>query len=147
MALVVVPRREPLAPSAVLGVGAAARALLRRLSELSEERLLRLRAARSDDALVVCGDAAELPWADGVVYLGRDAEAPSLLVPTALNVEQPLSLLERALVKRLKGESAAGPAPWAVCFSPWLVVSAGSARPVVRARLPASFELTSKGDS
>ncbi len=34
MELVVVPRREPLAPSAVLGVGEAARSLFRRLREL-----------------------------------------------------------------------------------------------------------------
>jgi hypothetical protein len=140
MALVVVPRREPLAPSAVLGVGEAARALFRRLRELPDERLLRLRAARSEVALVVCGDAGELPWADGVVYLARDPDAPSLLLPTTLTVEQPVSLLERALVKRLKSETQAGPPPWAVCFSPWLVLSAGSARPVVRAKLGDSFE-------
>jgi hypothetical protein len=140
MELVVVPRREPLAPSAVLGVGEAARSLFRRLRELPDERLLRLRAARSEVALLVCGDASELPWADGVVYLARDADAPSLLLPTTLTVEQPVALLERALEKRLKSEPQAGPPPWAVCFSPWLVLSAGSARPVVRAKLRDSFE-------
>jgi hypothetical protein len=140
MELVVVARREPLTPSAVLGVGEAARALFRRLRELPEERLLRLRAARSEAALVVCGDAGELPWADGVVYLGRDADAPSLLLPTTLTVEQPLSLFERSLVKRSKSEPRAGSPPWAVCFAPWLVLSAGSARPIVRAKLRDSFE-------
>lgn len=140
MELVVVPRRDPLAPSAVLGVGEAARALFRRLRELPEARLLRLRAARTEVALLVCGDAGDLPWADGVVYLARDADAPSLLLPTTLTVKQPVALLERALVKRLQREHHAEPPPWAVCFSPWLVLSAGSARPVVRAKLGDSFE-------
>jgi hypothetical protein len=136
----VVPRGRALALCAVLGRGEAASALFRRLRELSEERLLRLRAARAGDALLVCGDAPDLPWADGVVYLGRDGEAPSLLLPTTLTVEQPIALLERALSKRLETEHDAGPPPWALGFSPWLVMSAGTAQPNVRSKLGPSFE-------
>ncbi|MCB9564908.1 MAG: hypothetical protein H6708_31365 [Kofleriaceae bacterium] len=52
--------------------------------------------------LAVVGDAARLPWVDGVAYLGRDLAAPSLLVPTTLAPDAPPALVERALRARLR---------------------------------------------
>ncbi|MGW6915339.1 bpX5 domain-containing protein [Kitasatospora sp. NPDC054939] len=72
-------RREPPLPAAaVLALGDA----LPALAAATRTRLLagaRLAVLADDAALLVLGAAAELPWADGARYLGRDAD---LLVPT-----------------------------------------------------------------
>ncbi len=48
-------------------------------------------------------------WADGVVFTrSRRRRAVLGLLPTTLTVKQPVALLERALVKRLKSEPQAG---------------------------------------
>jgi hypothetical protein len=131
------PRARPLEPTAVFAAGPAAAALLRRLGQRSEEALGALRgvAAAPGSALpfvLVLGEAALLPWADGVLYLGRDPAAPSLLLPTAASPLVPLALVERALLQR----APAQPPPLAVLPAPWgLVVPVGEARPLSRARL------------
>jgi hypothetical protein len=61
------------------------------------------------DVLLVVGD--ELPWADGVVYLGRDPDAPKLLLPTTLMPEVPVDLFERALLHKF-ADAAAPLAVW-----------------------------------
>ena len=47
--------------------------------------------------LVILGEETQLPWVDGVVYLGHDSGAPSLLFPTNLEPSVPAALLERSL--------------------------------------------------
>ena len=65
---------------AVVASGAVAKALGRRLVELDDAALRPLAAVAGNDLIVVLGEAAALPWADGVVYLGRDESAPDLLL-------------------------------------------------------------------
>jgi hypothetical protein len=122
------PRDEPLAPRAVAAAGPAARTLARRLLAEPDEALGALRGVAGEDVLVLLGEAEALPWADGVLYLGRDPRAPGLLLPTALAPDVPPDLLERALTAR-------HPAPLAVL--PPRIVPVGAARPVARARLAA----------
>ncbi len=117
------PREAPLAPCAVAGSGPAARALARRAAGR------RLDGVAGDDVIVLLGDADALPWADGVVYLGRDARAPSLLLPTALEPAWPVALFERALLARHPGT------PLAVFGG--FIVPLGGARPVAPDRLAA----------
>ncbi|WP_371501550.1 hypothetical protein OG871_32015 [Kitasatospora sp. NBC_00374] len=72
-------RREPPLPAAaVLALGPAVPALAR----ATAERLAggaALRAVADEQSLVVLGAGADLPWADGVRYLGRDG---GTLLPT-----------------------------------------------------------------
>jgi hypothetical protein len=126
------PRDVPLAPRAVAAVGEVSRALGRRLAMLDDASLRALAALASRDVLVVVGDENELPWIDGVTYLGRDESAPDLLLPTAMAPSVPPAILEMAVKAR-----CAGAAPVAVLSSPSLIVPCGEARSIDRARLMA----------
>jgi hypothetical protein len=128
IALAPLPRAQPLTPCAGLGLGPTARTLAERLLRLPDERLLRLRGVSGSDLILVCGDEAALPWCEGIGYLGRDADAPGLLLPTREAVNAPSALLERALAGR------ATP-PLAVWFSPWLIVPVSGARTLERSAL------------
>ena len=124
------PRKTPLDPVGVAARGEAARALARRLLAREDEALARLSGAASRELLVVLGDAADLPWVDGAVYLGKDTAAPSLLLPTTREPAVPLPLVERALAR-----AAAAPPPFAVLLDPPLLTSLEAARPVLRSTL------------
>jgi hypothetical protein len=124
------PRRRPLDPVGVAARGEAARALARRLLAREDEALARLSGAASPELLVVLGDPADLPWVDGAVYLGKDAAAPSLLLPTTREPSVPLPLVERALAR-----AAGAPPPFAVLLEPPAVASLEAARPVLRSTL------------
>lgn len=69
-----------------------ARRLLRDPDSLSQYR-----GVGAPGLLVVLGEEDQLPWVDGVVYLGRDSQSPSLLFPTNLEPSVPAALLERSL--------------------------------------------------
>jgi hypothetical protein len=131
-----VPREQPLVPAAAVAVGAAARRLGRRLLE-EDSRLAELRGLGSGDLLLVIGDADSLPWSDGIAYLGRDSEAPRLLLPTALRPDVPLDLFERALFRRSESASPERQSPaaggvLAVLASPRRLVQVGLARRIER---------------
>lgn len=125
-------RAKPLAPSAALGVGAAASALVERLLALQPERLARLRGVASSDAVLVLGSSEDLPWCDGIAYLGHDPDSPELLVPCAVAPSVPAPLLVRALQLRL---ATTLQTPFAVWFEPPLVLSVADARTVHAAQL------------
>ena len=91
----VVPRPEPLVPQAAIAIDDAARALAERLLRLPDEHRSRLHGAAGERFLLVCGTEPDLPWCDGIGYLGRDPAAPGLLLPTTLTVDVPLPLFER----------------------------------------------------
>jgi hypothetical protein len=124
------PRRRPLDPAGVAARGEAARALARRLLAREDEALARLSGAASPELLVVLGDSADLPWVDGAVYLGKDAAAPSLLLPTTREPSVPLPLVERAFAR-----AAEAPPPFAVLLDPPLLTSLQAARPILRTTL------------
>lgn len=135
-ALAFVPRAEPLAPAAALAEGEAAVRLARRLLALPDDALARLAGVAGRGLLAVTGAEADLPWVDGVAYLGRDPAAPALLLPTARVPALPLPLVERALA----AGALPGAAPLAVIAEPLRLVPLGGARPVDRARLVAWLE-------
>lgn len=126
-----VPRAEPLAASAAIAEGEAAARLARRLLALPDASLARLDGVAGEGLLAVLGAENDLPWVDGVRYLGRDPAAPALLLPTARTPVLPLPLVERALA----AAAPEGAAPLAVLTDPLRVVPLGRARPVDRARL------------
>jgi hypothetical protein len=124
------PRATPLLARAVVATGAAAKVLGRRLSDVDDDALRMLTAVAGEQLLVVLGETSALPWVDGVTYLGRDEEAPELLVPTALEPTVPAAVLEAAIRKRM-----ARPAPIAVLPSPARLIACGAARAIDRERL------------
>jgi hypothetical protein len=87
------PRRRPLPAEAAIACGRLSAALGRRL--LEDARASRFRAAAAGGCLLIAG--SDLPWMDGIVYLGVDRGAPSLWLPTQLQPDFPLDLLEAAI--------------------------------------------------
>lgn len=93
-------REPPLVPCAVAASGDAAHRLAQRLLELDSSVANRLYGVAGPTTLLVIGEEANLPWVDGVSYLGRDPAAPGLLLPTHIEPLVPTAnLLERALRK------------------------------------------------
>jgi hypothetical protein len=130
------PRAAPLVPTAAAARGPAAVALAVRLLGRDDAALGRLSGVSGPGLILVLGQADELPWVDGAVYLGRDPAAPSLLLPTALAPDVPAPLLERALLARAPDLAP----PLAVLVDPPLIVGTGVARPVRRAELSAFLD-------
>jgi hypothetical protein len=127
------PRAEPLEPLAVAGEGPVALALARRVLSEDDARLASWSGVAGPGVLVLLGPADSLPWVDGAVYLGRDASAPSLLMPCALAPDVASAMLERALLARV----GRGGTPVAVLPASGHLVSVCAARPVDRAALTA----------
>lgn len=125
-------RAVPLSPSAALGLGPVATALGERLERLSDGELGQLEAAAGSEALLVLGAAEALPWVDGVIYLGRDPRAPSLLLPTAVEPAMHPVLIESAIARQF-----AGPGLVAVVDSPPRLVRVEAPRALDRRRLAA----------
>ncbi|MEH1166936.1 hypothetical protein V6V47_16275 [Micromonospora sp. CPCC 205539] len=96
-------RDAPLPAAAVAASGAV-------VAELREDTLLRVTtgarllacAGRERSWLIVLGDQADLPWADGAVYLGWDG---GVLVPT-LEQPWPCADLLRDPLRRLTDQQA-----------------------------------------
>lgn len=130
------PRERPLTPCAAVAQGEAAQRLARRLLEYGEAELEQLQGVAEHGMLLVRGEAAALPWAEGVVYLGQDAEAPALLLPTALRPDFPAALLERAM----RAQFPTVAPPLAVLPGTMQVVSLAGARTLARASLEAWLE-------
>lgn len=147
------PRAQPLEPVAVAAAGDAARKLAERLWAGTDERLDALSGVASPDWMVLLGDAASLPWVDGVTYLGRDPGAPRLLLPTLLQPNVRPELLERALLRLARASTEGAGAgtgtgtcgtvapPLAVLPAQRAVIPLGSARTVSRSTLAATFGL------
>ena len=130
------PRDRPLSPCAVAAQGEPARRLAQRLLEYDEPDLAQMQGVAAGDMLLIRGESSALPWAEGVVYLGQDAEAPALLLPTALRPDFPAALLERALRTRFPTVAP----PLAILPAGRQVVSLAAARTVARATLLAWLE-------
>lgn len=126
------PRAEPLPALAVAGVGPVALALARRVLAAEDAALARWSGVAGPGVLVLLGDTGSLPWVDGVVYLGRDAAAPSLLLPCTLAPDLAPALLDRALVTRAQRGT-----PLAVLPRSGHLVPVGAARPLSRETLGA----------
>jgi hypothetical protein len=122
------PRPVPLTPVAVVAEGDAARALARRLLAFEPDSLAQWQGAFYRDNLILLGEETTLPWVDGARYLGRDPEAPSLLLPTNLQPSVPVSLLERALRQQAKGI----PPPLIVLPHHKAILSVSAARAIAR---------------
>jgi len=127
------PRLHPLVPCAAVALGPGARTFLARLLQLPEEQLQRMRGVAGNDFLLVLGACEDLPWCDGLRYLGREPGTPELLLPCAETSNVPTALLLRALSERFKSEHLR--APFAVSFEPALVVPLADTQPLSQSLL------------
>jgi hypothetical protein len=130
------PRVTPLAPLAAAARGPAAELLADRLRRRDDAALGRLAGVAGPGLLVVIGAEQDLPWVDGIVYLGKDPGAPSLLLPTTIEPDVPAPLFERAMI----AQAGDGAPPLAVLIDPPAIVGTGAARPIRRAELSAFLE-------
>lgn len=132
LALRWVARETPLAPEALVAPRGAIARLHARLVEADDAALARLRGVATEEGWIVLGPQDALPWVDGLTYLARDPDAPSLWVPTYLSLSPAATLVERAI----RGRFGAG--PLALYGAPPRVVALGGARVLDRARLAES---------
>jgi hypothetical protein len=126
------PREPPLVPAAAIACDRAAFALADRLCAIPDDRLARLSGIAARSLIVVAGSEADLPWVDGVSYVGRDPAAPSLLLPTHLVPDVGVAIFERAVVARF----AIAP-PVVVLPDRALIFSLASALPITRGAVAA----------
>jgi hypothetical protein len=89
-----VPRAEPLTPLVARIPRQELDALLNR--ELTGD----MRGLAVDDALFLFASLENLPWTPNVRYFGRDAEAPTLFLPSHSQPSIPHELFERCLRRR-----------------------------------------------
>ena len=125
------PRAEPLSPGAVVALGDAADALARRLLTREDAEIARLQGVTADGMIAVIGATEDLPWVDGALYLGHDAAAPVLLLPTTLEPDLPADLLQHALAHRFPAAAS----PLALLPSDRLVIPLGGAGQISRRML------------
>lgn len=106
-------------------------ALVRRLLQETDEQLSLLRGVDSTEGMVVLGDAAVLPWVDGLIYLRACVGEPRVWLPTTTAISIPENLFARALLTahpELHGPLVALP-------DPRRLISLQDARPLTRAHL------------
>jgi hypothetical protein len=91
------------------------------------DSLSHYKAVGAPGLLVILGEEQWLPWVDGVVYLGHDSQAPSLLFPTNLEPSVPAALLERSLAVVHKQTG-----PCALLLDPPAIVPLSEARTIAQ---------------
>ena len=85
-------RLTPLSPAGLLAEGEVARTLATALAA-EPQRLTPLRGVVGDGLLVLLGDAADLPWRDGVVYIAPDPSQAALWTPVHQQLDLPADWL------------------------------------------------------
>ena len=123
------PRFTPLVPVGVAARGAVATSLAHRLLR-DPDSLSHYKGVGAPGLLVILAEEKQLPWVDGVVYLGHDSQSPSLLFPTNLEPSVPAALLQRSLAGVHNQ-----PGPCALLLDPPLIVPLSEARTIARASL------------
>jgi MoxR-vWA-beta-propeller ternary system domain bpX5 len=118
------PRFTPLVPVGVAARGTAATSLAHRLLK-DPDSLSHYKAVGAPGLLVILGEEKWLPWVDGVVYLGHDAQSPSFLFPTNLEPSVPATLLQRSVALVQDG-------PCALLLDPAEIIPLSEARTVAR---------------
>lgn len=103
-------RDSPLVPCAALATGPAAHMLAQIL--IARDPFTTMRGLAGKDLLLIVAEQTQLPWVDGIHYLGRDPLAERLLLPTTHRPPVHPALLQTALR-----------VPTAVNLSPALLVT------------------------
>lgn len=75
--------------------GQSMKPLIHKLLDMSKEQFQLYSGIYAPDIMLIAGP--NLPWVDGIQYLGKHSEAPNLLLPTNLQCNVPLSILDKAV--------------------------------------------------
>lgn len=118
-------RFDALAPSAVIAFDSSAKKLKEKLLALDDEKLVLLQGVFAETLLFIAGAEENLPWTDGVIYLGKDALAPQIFLPTNRRPDVPLDLFEKKLLQNFAAQK-----PFAVLENK--IVPVGKMLPVSR---------------
>ena len=116
-------------PAGLVAQGAVARELMRRLLDLPDAQLQALAVVATRDMLVLLGEEAALPWADGVRYCAPHASMPGLWLPTHVLPELPLDLAITRLI------ALGASVPFLLWNAPELVLPLGASEVLNRERL------------
>lgn len=116
------PRENPLIPSAIAAFDSVAADLIRRLLKCPEKQLQSMRGVSSSGVVVITAEHADLPWVDGAIYLGQEANS-GIFLPTSLVPSVPAVLLERAICLKYRDLAR----PFAIIAAPPAVVPMGNA--------------------
>jgi len=93
-------RFDALEPVAVIGFDDTARRLKEKLLSFDDGKLSSMQGVFAENLLFATAQTTDLPWVDGVVYLGKDARAASIFLPTNLRPDVPFDLFEKALLQK-----------------------------------------------
>jgi hypothetical protein len=118
-----VSRFDSLPPLALIAFDGAASRLKEKLLSFDDEKLSVLQGVFAENLLFIAGE--DLPWSNGVIYLGKDAQAASIFVPTNLCPNVPFDLFEKSLLRRFAAQK-----PFAVVGN--RIVPVGKMRPISR---------------
>jgi MoxR-vWA-beta-propeller ternary system domain bpX5 len=121
-------RFDSLEPLALITFDEAARRLRDKLLSFDDEKLSAWQGVYALDLLFIAG--ADLPWTDGVIYLGKDARTTSIFIPTNLRPNVPFDLFEKSLLRRFAAQK-----PFAVVENQ--IIPVGKMRPISRKVLSA----------
>ena len=96
-------RAVSLDPCAVVAFDEAAVNLAEKLLRLDEESFGTFQGASARRLIFIVGRGDNLPWTDGVIYLGKDARtSASLLLPTTIEPTIPINLFKVVLEKKFR---------------------------------------------
>lgn len=118
-------RLDALEPLAIIGFDEMAKRLKEKLLSLDDEKLSLLQGVFGKNLLFAAGQTADLPWIDGVIYLGKDLQATSIFLPTNMRPEISLDLFEKTMLRRFSAQK-----PFAIVEN--RVIPVGEMRPISR---------------
>ncbi len=118
-----VNRFDALPPLALIAFDAAAVSLKEKLLTFDDEQLSAWQGVFAENLLFISGE--NLLWSNGVIYLGKDARAASIFVPTNLRPNVPFDLFEKSLLRHFTAQK-----PFAVVEN--RIVPVGKMRPISR---------------
>lgn len=122
-------RAVSLDPCAVTASDEAAVNLAQKLLRLDDESLENFQGAGAKSLIFIAGRGDALPWADGAIYLGRDARISALfLLPTTVEPKISIDLFKLVLEKKFRHKL-----PCVVL--PGKIISFGAAKKLSRAVL------------
>lgn len=118
-------RFDSLEPLALIAFDDVAIRLKKKLLSFDDEKLSLMQGVFGENLLFISSKTENLPWIDGGIYLGKDARATSIFLPTNLRPNIPFDLFEKSLLRRF-----ADKIPFAVVED--RIIPVGKMRPVSR---------------
>lgn len=95
-------RLFPLAPVAMIAFGRPAAELAIKLWSFDDARLRTLQGVSAQQMIMLLGEPDTLPWTDGAIYLGRDAQMRGFLLPTTVKPAIAFDIFERIINEKYK---------------------------------------------